>query len=114
MDEAETGAGTRRKSRSWGGLEVWRSRWYDLFLVEDRVEAMRLLWGVMAWLMRRQQQQPLPSQSRPLSQQQHPPQPQQGGGGGGGGVGAALTRSEKKKKAHGHGADDPDVVMRDA
>lgn len=104
--EAEDGAST------WGKLEVRRSKWFDLFQVDDRVEAMRLLWGVMAWLMRRQQQQPLPSQSRPLSQQQHPPQPQQGGGGGG--VGAALTRSEKKKKAHGHGADDPDVVMRDA
>jgi len=33
-------------------LEMRRSRWYDLFDAEDRVEAMRGIWGVMAWLMR--------------------------------------------------------------
>ncbi|KAI2779381.1 hypothetical protein F4815DRAFT_474104 [Daldinia loculata] len=40
------------KLKSWGKLEVWRSKWYDLFIVEDRLEAMRLLWGVMGWVMR--------------------------------------------------------------
>ncbi|KAF3352167.1 Amino-acid permease 2 [Verticillium dahliae VDG1] len=38
--------------RSWGGLEVRRSRWFDLFLVDQRIEAMELVWGVMAWMMR--------------------------------------------------------------
>jgi hypothetical protein len=38
--------------RAWGRLEVWRSRWFDLFLADDRKEAMRVLWGTMAWLMR--------------------------------------------------------------
>ncbi|KAI9878290.1 MAG: hypothetical protein M1830_001347 [Pleopsidium flavum] len=33
-------------------LEMRRSRWYDLFEAEDRVEAMIGVWGVMAWLMR--------------------------------------------------------------
>jgi hypothetical protein len=42
-----------KESRSWGGLEVVRSKWFDFFLVEDRVEAMRCIWGVMAWLMRK-------------------------------------------------------------
>jgi hypothetical protein len=42
-----------KEPRSWGGLEVVRSRWFDFFLVEDRVEAMRCIWGVMAWLMRK-------------------------------------------------------------
>lgn len=37
---------------SWGKLEVWRSKWFDLFLPEDRLEALRLLWGVNAWAMR--------------------------------------------------------------
>ncbi|GAW17826.1 hypothetical protein ANO14919_072930 [Xylariales sp. No.14919] len=37
---------------SWGKLEIWRSKWFDLFVVEERLEAMRLLWGVMAWSMR--------------------------------------------------------------
>lgn len=34
------------------GVKVWRSKWYDLFLKEDRVEAMDCVWGMMAWLMR--------------------------------------------------------------
>ncbi|KAH7018285.1 uncharacterized protein B0I36DRAFT_388525 [Microdochium trichocladiopsis] len=39
-------------ARPWGKLEVWRTQWFDLFIVKDRLEAMRLLWGVMMWLMR--------------------------------------------------------------
>ncbi len=38
--------------REWGRLEVWRSRWFDFFKVEERVEAMGLVWCVMAWMMR--------------------------------------------------------------
>ena len=38
--------------RGWGRLEVWRSRWFDFFKVEDRVEAMKLVWSVMAYMMR--------------------------------------------------------------
>ncbi|KAI1207410.1 uncharacterized protein F4807DRAFT_176918 [Annulohypoxylon truncatum] len=41
------------KLRSWGKLEMWRSRWFDLFIVEERLEAMRLLWGMMGWVMRK-------------------------------------------------------------
>ncbi|RYP32668.1 hypothetical protein DL767_005070 [Monosporascus sp. MG133] len=53
--DAEDGKGEeKKKTRSWGELQVWRSRWFDLFLVEDRLEAMRQLWGVMAWLMRKE------------------------------------------------------------
>lgn len=37
---------------SWGKLEIWRSQWFDLFIVEQRLAAMRLLWGLMAWSMR--------------------------------------------------------------
>ncbi|KAH7369883.1 hypothetical protein BKA65DRAFT_487211 [Rhexocercosporidium sp. MPI-PUGE-AT-0058] len=37
----------------WERLVVWRSRWWDLYLKEERVEAMGCVWGVMAWLMRK-------------------------------------------------------------
>ncbi|KAI5919743.1 hypothetical protein F4810DRAFT_473769 [Camillea tinctor] len=59
VEEQEEGEGEGRKEgirkggRSWGKLEVWRSRWFDLFLVEERLEAMRLVWGMMAWVMRK-------------------------------------------------------------
>lgn len=33
-------------------LELRRSRWYDLLDAGDRAEAMRGVWGVLAWLMR--------------------------------------------------------------
>jgi len=33
-------------------LVMWRSRWFDLFKSEDRVQAMSLVWGVMGYLMR--------------------------------------------------------------
>ena len=39
--------------QEWERLEVWRSRWWDLYLGDERVEAMGCVWGVMAWLMRR-------------------------------------------------------------
>lgn len=40
------------KGRSWGRLEVRRSKWFDLFQAEQRVEAMQLIWSMMAYLMR--------------------------------------------------------------
>ncbi|KAH9890855.1 hypothetical protein F4778DRAFT_773095 [Xylariomycetidae sp. FL2044] len=39
--------------RSWGKLEVWRSKWFDLLVVEERLEALRLLWGFCGWSMRK-------------------------------------------------------------
>ncbi|KAI1826337.1 hypothetical protein F4861DRAFT_102815 [Xylaria intraflava] len=38
---------------SWGKLEIWRSKWFDLFIIEQRLEAMRIIWGMMAWSMRK-------------------------------------------------------------
>ncbi len=32
---------------------MWRSKWFDMYLATDRVEAMGLIWGMMAWLMRK-------------------------------------------------------------
>ncbi|KAG4443129.1 hypothetical protein IFR05_001361 [Cadophora sp. M221] len=37
----------------WERLEVRRSKWFDLYLAEERVEAMGCVWGLMAWLMRK-------------------------------------------------------------
>ncbi|TGJ78305.1 hypothetical protein E0Z10_g10456 [Xylaria hypoxylon] len=48
QEEGEKG----RDGYTWGKLEVWRSKWFDLFVIEERLEAMRLLWGLMAWSMR--------------------------------------------------------------
>ena len=36
----------------WEKVVVWRSKWFDLFLAQERIEAMELVWGMMAWLMR--------------------------------------------------------------
>ena len=33
-----------------GVLEMWRSKWYDLFIPEERVEAQKGFWCVMSWL----------------------------------------------------------------
>ncbi|KAK4159621.1 hypothetical protein QBC43DRAFT_123711 [Cladorrhinum sp. PSN259] len=41
---------------SWGKLEVRRSRWFDFFKVQDRLEAMQLVWGVMGWMMREEKE----------------------------------------------------------
>jgi hypothetical protein len=39
--------------RSWGKVEAWRSPWYDLFDTAQRVAAMKLVWGMMAYQMRK-------------------------------------------------------------
>ncbi|KAG9243441.1 hypothetical protein BJ878DRAFT_118175 [Calycina marina] len=36
----------------WDGVKVWRSQWYDLFKAEERIEAMELVWGMMAYMTR--------------------------------------------------------------
>lgn len=36
----------------WSKPRIERSRWYDLLIPEDRLEAVRGLWGLMAYLMR--------------------------------------------------------------
>lgn len=33
-------------------VQVWRSRWLDLFIADERAEAVRCIWGIMAWIMR--------------------------------------------------------------
>lgn len=37
----------------WEKVVMWRSKWYDLFLAEERVEAMQIIWGMMAFQMRK-------------------------------------------------------------
>ncbi|KAI9743320.1 MAG: hypothetical protein M1818_003166 [Claussenomyces sp. TS43310] len=55
--EEQVGGGEgRREGRREGADEecvMWRSRWYDMFLIEERVAAMRCIWGMMAYLMRK-------------------------------------------------------------
>ncbi|TFB07587.1 hypothetical protein CCMA1212_000060 [Trichoderma ghanense] len=40
--------------RSWGRVQGWRSRWFDFFNAEQRLEAMKTLWAVMEYQMRKQ------------------------------------------------------------
>ena len=41
-------------ARTWGKLELRRSRWFDLFKIDERVAAMELVWSMMSYLMRGQ------------------------------------------------------------
>jgi hypothetical protein len=43
------------KNVSWASPILQRTRWYDLFVLEDRKQAMRGIWGIMAYLMRSQE-----------------------------------------------------------
>ncbi|KAI0121654.1 hypothetical protein BJ170DRAFT_643779 [Xylariales sp. AK1849] len=53
--EVLAGASEEDGVQSWGKLPVWRSKWYDLFIAKERLEALRLLWGMTAWLMRKEE-----------------------------------------------------------
>ncbi|KAF2495167.1 hypothetical protein BU16DRAFT_618027 [Lophium mytilinum] len=39
----------------WASPVLHRTRWYDFFVVEDRIEVMRGLWGIMGYLMRQEE-----------------------------------------------------------
>lgn len=49
--EPQPGAGRR----SWGKVPAWRSPWYDFFQTEERIEALKLLWTMMSWQMRKEE-----------------------------------------------------------
>jgi len=36
----------------WCSPKLSRTRWFDLFNIDDRIEAMRGLWGILSYLMR--------------------------------------------------------------
>jgi hypothetical protein len=46
------------EGRGWDKVAMWRSKWYDLFLIDERCEAMDLVWGMMGWLMRKIEAEP--------------------------------------------------------
>jgi hypothetical protein len=37
----------------WCSPKLQRTRWFDLFNVNDRTEAMRGIWGIMSYSMRK-------------------------------------------------------------
>ncbi|KAF2799460.1 hypothetical protein K505DRAFT_404623 [Melanomma pulvis-pyrius CBS 109.77] len=39
----------------WCSPKLQRTRWFDLFNIEDRTESMRGIWGIMSYLMRSQE-----------------------------------------------------------
>lgn len=54
--DEDAGEDKREQRPSWGRLEIWRSPWYDLFRAADRVAAVRLVWAMMAFTMRGEDQ----------------------------------------------------------
>ena len=40
-----------------GMLQLWRTKWYDLFIPEERLEAQKGVWNVMGWLMKQEGQE---------------------------------------------------------
>ena len=38
--------------KPWYGLKMQRSKWFDLFSADDRIELLRGIWGIMSYLMR--------------------------------------------------------------
>jgi hypothetical protein len=51
--EVLDGADEGTQTCGWGTLEVHRSRWFDLFIIEERIAAMQMIWGMMAYLMKK-------------------------------------------------------------
>ncbi|KAG0647312.1 hypothetical protein D0Z07_6964 [Hyphodiscus hymeniophilus] len=49
---AVLGGEVRDEGREWGKVVVYKSKWFDLFLKEERIDAMGLVWAMMSWLMR--------------------------------------------------------------
>ncbi|TAQ87354.1 hypothetical protein B7494_g4313 [Chlorociboria aeruginascens] len=41
------------KEEQWERMVMWRSKWYDFFLTDERLEALQLVWGMMAYLMKK-------------------------------------------------------------
>ncbi|SMY25112.1 unnamed protein product [Zymoseptoria tritici ST99CH_1A5] len=52
MSPPQSATDENGEERQWHTPKLQRTRWYDLFNVDDRVEAFRALWGVMEWLTR--------------------------------------------------------------
>ena len=40
----------------WYRLDIRRTRWYDLLVPEDRVEAMKGIWAVLGFMMRKKEE----------------------------------------------------------
>ncbi|CAI4214621.1 unnamed protein product [Parascedosporium putredinis] len=40
-------------AKSWGDLVLWRSKWYDFFKEEERIQAVQLLWSLFSYQMRK-------------------------------------------------------------
>ena len=40
-------------AQPWYGVRMSRTKWYNLLVPAERVEAMRVLWGIVGWGMRK-------------------------------------------------------------
>lgn len=41
------------KTKPWGELTMVKSKWFDIFVVDDRIQAMQHIWAIMMWSMRK-------------------------------------------------------------
>lgn len=52
MEVLEGSPESDEAKRSWGKVKAFRSKWFDLFAVDQRIEALQLFWSVMNYQMR--------------------------------------------------------------
>jgi hypothetical protein len=52
VDTLLTGQAARCNDPGWQRPRLQRTQWFDVFDMQQRVEAFRCLWGVMAYLTR--------------------------------------------------------------
>jgi hypothetical protein len=46
-------ADSQAQKDKWYVLELKRSRWFDIFDKDDRVQILRCTWGISHWIMRK-------------------------------------------------------------
>lgn len=51
-EQVKTHHGARQQESDANILKLWRTKWYDLFVPEERVELVEGLWMIMTWLLR--------------------------------------------------------------
>jgi hypothetical protein len=56
-DESASSNGGLQPQEKSSRLQLWRTKWYDMFNPEERLEAQRGVWQVMGWLMKQEDQE---------------------------------------------------------
>lgn len=54
---------------NWSSPKLQRTKWYDLFDIDERVQAYRAIWGITAYLMRETDKPSTPTTTAGASEQ---------------------------------------------